>query len=320
MDVRGCGGHVPVLCGAALDLLQVNSNGVYVDCTVGLGGHSQEILKRLGKGRHVVLDLDEDALALATQRLSNTHVNLSFHHQDFRDLPRLLESLQIREIDGCLADLGVSSLQVDLAERGFSFLKEGPLDMRMDRTQEITAANLVNESSPERLVRILRAYGEVKTAKSIVSAMVEQRQKKRIETTTELAAVVERVKGRPRGTRLHPATLVFQALRIEVNQELRSLEEFLSSVIDFIRPGGRLVVLAFHSLEDRLVKRAFVKEAGRCTCFRPPDLCSCSRQQRVRILTRRPIRPSSGEVLQNPRSRSARLRAVERLGRRSRIN
>ncbi len=305
--------HIPVLSKSVLEHLQVRPQGVYVDCTVGLGGHSREIVKRLGEGRLVVLDLDEDALRLAAGRLAGSKAKLSLHRENFRNLPRLLRRLRIRRIDGCLADVGVSSLQLETAERGFSFMKEGPLDMRMDRTQTVTAASLVNDSCPERLVEILRAYGEVTGAARVVAALVEERHRKRFETTKELAAVVERVKGWPRGTRLHPATQVFQALRIEVNQELKNLEAFLSGVVDFLRPGGRLVVLAFHSLEDRLVKRAFARESGKCICFSPWDLCGCPRQRRVRILTRRPVRPSGREIRANPRARSAKLRAVERL-------
>ena len=305
--------HIPVLCKTVLDYLQVRPRGVYVDCTVGLGGHSREILKRLGEGRLVVLDLDEAALRLAAQRLGRSKARLSLHRENFRNLPRLLRRLRIRRIDGCLADVGVSSLQLDVAERGFSFLKEGPLDMRMDRAQAVTAASLVNDSPPERLVEILRTCGEVAGAARVVAALVEERHRKRFETTTELAAVVERVKGWPRGTRLHPATQVFQALRIEVNQELKNLEAFLAGVVDFLRPGGRLVVLAFHSLEDRVVKRAFARESGKCICFSPRDLCGCPRRRRVRILTRRPVRPSGQEIRANPRARSAKLRAVERL-------
>lgn len=307
------GSHIPVLCNSVLDLLRVRPQGVYVDCTVGLGGHSREILKGLGKGHLVVLDLDEDALRIAARRLSGSKARLSLHRENFRNLPRLLRKLRIPRIDGCLADVGVSSLQLETAERGFSFMREGPLDMRMDRTKTVTAASLVNDSPPERLVEILRTYGEVTGAARVVAALVEERHRKPFETTTELAAVVERVKGWPRGTRLHPATQVFQALRIEVNQELKNLEEFLTGVVDFLRPGGRLVVLAFHSLEDRLVKRAFARESGKCICFSPRDLCGCPRRRRVRILTRKPLRPSGQEVRTNPRSRSARLRAVERL-------
>ena len=305
--------HIPVLCKSVLDHLQVRPQGIYVDCTVGPGGHSRAIVKRLGEGRLVVLDLDEDALRLAARRLAGSKAKLSLHRENFRNLPRLLRRLRIRRIDGCLADVGVSSLQLEVAERGFSFMKEGPLDMRMDRTQSVTAANLVNDSPPERLVEILKTYGEVTGAAKVVAALVEERHRKRFETTTELAAVVERVKGWPRGTRLHPATQVFQALRIEVNQELKNLEAFLSGVVDFLRPGGRLVVLAFHSLEDRLVKRAFARESGKCICFFPRDLCGCPRRRRVRILTRRPVRPSGHEIRTNPRARSAKLRAVERL-------
>ena len=305
--------HIPVLCESVLDHLQVRPQGVYVDCTVGLGGHSREILKRLEKGRLVVLDVDEDALRLAARRLSGSKAELSLHRENFRNLPRLLRRLRIRRIDGCLADVGVSSLQLETAERGFSFMKEGPLDMRMDRAQAVTAARLVNDSPPERLVEILRTCGEVAGAARVVAALVEERHKKPLETTSELAAVVERVRGWPRGTRLHPATQVFQALRIEVNRELKNLEEFLSGVVDLMRPAGRLVVLAFHSLEDRLVKRAFARESGKCVCFSPGDLCGCPRRCRVRVLTRRPVRPSGPEIRTNPRARSARLRAVERL-------
>ncbi len=268
--------HLPALLDEVLELLQVRKEGVYVDCTLGLGGHSEQILSRLGgTGQLIALDWDEEAL------------------------------------DGCLLDLGVSSLHLDSPERGFSFRQEGPLDMRMDQRTGTTAADLVNQLSEKDLADLFHRYGEEKAARRIAAVLVERRGESPILTTTQLAEMIEEVKGPGRG-RIHPATRVFQALRIEVNAELIGLEEMLQEVISLLNPGGRLVVISFHSLEDRIVKNVFRKAAGRCVCFRPQELCSCPKISEVRILTRKPVTPSTREVQENPRSRSAKLRAVEK--------
>jgi 16S rRNA (cytosine1402-N4)-methyltransferase len=306
--------HRPVLLKESLELLNVRAGGVYVDGTVGLGGHAEEILQRLGKeGRLIGLDRDAAALKRATQRLEGQKAKSEFYNENFKNMPLLLRRLGIERLDGCLLDLGVSSLQLDTTERGFSFREEGPLDMRMDLSQKTTAANLVNELSEEELSGIFREYGEERAARRIASAIVQRRKSMRFRTTTDLATLVEQVKGRLPGSRLHPATLVFQALRIEVNQELKGLEELLGWVIGVLVPGGRLVVISFHSLEDRIVKRVIQKESGKCVCFRPGDLCVCPREERIKVLTRKPITPSDAEIEANPRARSGKLRAAEKL-------
>jgi 16S rRNA (cytosine1402-N4)-methyltransferase len=306
--------HRPVLLKESLELLNVRAGGVYVDGTVGLGGHAEEILQRLGKeGRLIGLDRDAAALKRATQRLEGQKAKSEFYNENFKNMPLLLRRLGIERLDGCLLDLGVSSLQLDTTERGFSFREEGPLDMRMDLSQKTTAANLVNELSEEELSGIFREYGEERAARRIASAIVQRRKSMRFRTTTDLATLVEQVKGRLPGSRLHPATLVFQALRIEVNQELKGLEELLGWVIGVLVPGGRLVVISFHSLEDRIVKRVIQKESGKCVCFRPGDLCVCPREERIKVLTRKPIIPSDAEIEANPRARSGKLRAAEKL-------
>jgi len=306
--------HLPVLLDEVLKALQVRQEGVYVDCTLGLGGHSEQILSRLGgTGQLIALDWDDEALEEASDRLSGRHKNLQLLHESFKNLPQVLDGLQIRALDGCLLDLGVSSLQLDSPQRGFSFRREGPLDMRMDRRSETTAADLIDRLSEEELSDLFRRYGEEKAARRIAAAVVERRNTSPIYTTTDLAQIVEEVKGPGRG-RIHPATQVFQALRIEVNSELAELENVLQAVISLLGPGGRLVVISFHSLEDRIIKNAFRKAAGRCVCFLPQELCNCPRIAEVRILTRKPVTPSAREVLENPRARSAKLRAVEKEG------
>ena len=306
--------HDPVLYHEVLEFLRVRPGGVYVDCTTGLGGHSEGILKGLqGSGRLVALDRDSGSIERARTRLGEQFENFSVHHENFKNLSSVLAALEIRSIDGCLLDLGMSSFQLDSGERGFSFQLEGPLDMRMDRDQELTASQLVNELSEERLAEILWSYGEEKSARKLAAAIVVFRRRAKLRTTTELADLVERVKGRPRGSRLHPATQVFQALRIAVNQEFTGLEQILTEVVQFLKPDGFLVVIAFHSLEDRIVKQTFQREAGKCICRRRPDLCDCPRLERVLILTKKPVTPSSLEGQRNPRARSAKLRAVQRL-------
>jgi 16S rRNA (cytosine1402-N4)-methyltransferase len=304
--------HLPVLLDEVIKLLQVRKEGVYVDCTLGLGGHSEQILSRLGgTGQLIGLDRDGEALKEASDRLGSRNDNLQLLQESFGNLPQVLDGLQVQALDGCLLDLGISSLQLDSPQRGFSFRREGPLDMRMDPRSGTTAADLIERLSEEELSDLFRRYGEEKAARRIAAAVVECRSTSPIHTTTELAQIVEQVKGPGRG-RIHPATKVFQALRIEVNSELAELENVLQAVISRLRPGGRLVVISFHSLEDRIAKNIFRKAAGRCVCFRPQELCSCPRIVEVRILTRKPVTPSPQEILGNPRARSAKLRAVEK--------
>ncbi len=304
--------HMPVLLGEVLDFLRVRKEGFYVDCTQGSGGHSEEILSRLeGTGRLIALDRDQEALDSARERLG-PHSNLQAFHQNFKELPTLLSRLGVAAVDGCLLDLGVSSYQLGSPERGFSFRREGPIDMRMDTRQETTAALLLNECSAEELAEIFWRYGEEKAARRIATAIVEHRKSSQFCTTTDLSQIVEKVKGR-RPHRIHPATQVFQALRIEVNQELAGLEEFLQQAISLLADQGRLVVISFHSLEDRIVKTVFRKAAGKCICFKPVEFCDCPRVEQVRILTRKPVTSSPQEIESNPRARSAKLRALEKM-------
>ena len=305
--------HISVLLNESLQLLHVRPGGIYVDCTVGLGGHCEAILSQLeGRGKLIGLDRDGQALEMTRERLQERFENFRLYPENFKSLGRILQSLEIQEIDGCLADLGVSSHQLSSTERGFSFQEDGPLDMRMDQNQKTTAADLINKLPQDRLAEIFFRYGEEKAARKIARIVVEERRSSTFRTTRQLAGLVEQIKGRRFGSRLHPATQVFQALRIEVNQELAGLEEFLHEVIGSLSSGGRFVVISFHSLEDRIVKQAFRKSAGRCVCFQPGELCTCPRVENARILTRKPLVPSDPEVERNPRARSAKLRAVEK--------
>lgn len=304
--------HIPVLLDKALDLLQVRRKGIYVDCTTGSGGHSEEILDRLGNtGQLIAVDRDMEAVETVKDRLGLPLKNVHLFHENFKNLPIVLRRLNISEIDGCLLDLGVSSGQLDSPERGFSFRHDGPLDMRMDDRQSTTAANLVNQLSQQRLAEVFAQYGEEKSAQKIASEVVQRRKIAKFRTTQDLAELVAKIKGT--GGRIHPATKVFQALRIEVNQELIGLEKFLHQVVEMLALGARLVVISFHSLEDRIVKTTFQKESGKCVCFLPGELCSCPRTEHVRILTKKPVSPTAQEINMNLRSRSAKLRTVEKI-------
>jgi 16S rRNA (cytosine1402-N4)-methyltransferase len=288
------GGHEPVLLEEALELLAVRPGGAYVDGTVGLGGHAAEILRRSGPdGRLTGADRDAEALVQAGQRLASFGDRVRLLHADYRDLPALLGD---ERPDGILLDLGVSSLQLDSPERGFSFRSEGPLDMRMDRSRGETAAQVVNRMPETALADLIHRWGEEPAARRIARAIVEARRKSRIETTSALAEVVRRAAGRRRRRGLDPATRTFQALRIHVNRELDGLAPALEAFARSLGPGGRLAVIAFHSLEDREVKRTFRSLAARG----------------FRLLTRRPVRPGASERARNPRARSARLRAIAR--------
>jgi 16S rRNA (cytosine1402-N4)-methyltransferase len=304
--------HAPVLLEESIEALRVQPGGTYVDCTVGLGGHAREILQRMeGHGLLIAMDRDPETLELARDRLSGLAENLSLYRENFKNLPLLLSNLGIASIDGCLVDLGVSRYQLTEPERGFSFREPGPLDMRLDRDQKTSAADLVQRLNVKELTDLFRRYGEEPEAARIARALVEERRQTRFRTTTELAEFIARVK--KRRSSLHPATLVFQALRIAVNQELEGLDRFLSRTIQCLSHGGRLVAISFHSLEDRIVKRTFQLEAGKCICFQPGDHCRCPRIKNVEILTRKPVTASPSELERNPSARSAKMRAVERV-------
>jgi 16S rRNA (cytosine1402-N4)-methyltransferase len=301
--------HVPVMVAEVVEWLRPRPGAFLVDATVGLGGHAAALLAAAPGASLLGLDRDPAALAIARERLAPHGDRAVLRHAHFADLAAILAAAERPLADAVLLDLGVSSLQLDDPARGFSFQAGGPLDMRMDPSTPATASELVNAASDRELVRILAEYGEEPRARAVARAIVRARP---LRTTAELAGVVARVTGRGRPG-LHPATRTFQAIRIAVNDELAGLDRFLAEGWRVIGPGGRLAILAYHSLEDRRVKEAFRAWAGSCRC--PPGVprCICGWRPTVRLLTRRPLRPSAVEVARNPRARSARLRVVERL-------
>ncbi len=316
--------HVPVLLDECLEALTIQADGIYADGTVGGAGHSSHILQKLSpKGLLIGIDRDSDALEAANARLSGTREAMpEGERPEFRlvksnygDLPAVLSELGIARADGILLDLGVSSYQLDSAERGFSYMKDAPLDMRMDRDESRTAADLLNESSEAELARILRDYGEERFAGLIAKRIVLARQKEPLKTTGELVRIIEQsIPAKYRNTGGHPAKRTFQAVRIALNHELTTLEECLPSIIGALAPGGRLAVITFHSLEDRIVKNAFRTAEDPCICPKDFPVCVCGRVSRGKVVTRKPILPSEEEMKQNPRSASAKLRVFERNG------
>lgn len=308
--------HQSVLLEEAVGALAVRPDGVYVDCTVGGGGHSLRIAEQLGpKGLLIALDQDDAALEAAARRLAPYRDRVRLVKRNFRHLAAVLAEQGIRRVHGILFDLGVSSPQVDEAERGFSYRFDAPLDMRMDPELSITAADLVNTWTEAELADLLWRYGEERFAKAIAREIVRTRTKTPIETTGELVEVVKRAIPAPaRRTGPHPARRTFQALRIAVNDELGALREGLEAAVAHLAVGGRVAVISFHSLEDRICKQAFQEWSRGCVC--PPGLpvCACGRKPLVRVLTKKPIVPSQEEVRRNPRARSAKLRIAERVG------
>lgn len=307
--------HIPVMLNECLEGLNIKADGTYVDGTVGGAGHSIEIVKRLSeKGRLICVDKDEDALKAAGERLAPYKDRVTFIHDDYKNLVNELDSIGVGKVDGILLDLGVSSYQLDNAERGFSYMKDEPLDMRMDRSQRISAHEVVNGYTESELARILFDYGEEKLARQIARNIVRARSEKPIETTLELAKIVEDTY--PAKTRWkfgHPAKRTFQAIRIEVNDELSSLGEAVTAMARRLEKGGRMAVITFHSLEDRIVKSAFKELSLACTC--PPDfpVCVCGKVQEVELVNKKPITASEEELENNSRSQSAKLRVIEKL-------
>jgi 16S rRNA (cytosine1402-N4)-methyltransferase len=314
--------HRPVLLREVMTLLAPEAGGLFVDCTVGAGGHTEAILQASGEARVVGVDRDEDAIETAGVRLSQFGERFQAVHADFKSIKDVLSRIGVDQVDGILADLGISALQLERAERGFSFQQEGPLDMRMDRRQSLTAADLVNRRSEKELADIVYRYGEEPLARQIARAIVRERARWPIETTTQLARIVLGAYRGKRG-RIHPATRTFQALRIAVNDELKGLDRFVGDAIDVLNVGGRLVMLTFHSLEDRILKQAFRLNAGQCECPFPLTQLEtelsvagcrrCGAKRRVEILTLKPVRPTEAEVTMNPRARSAKLRACRKI-------
>jgi 16S rRNA (cytosine1402-N4)-methyltransferase len=300
--------HTPVLVREVVELLAAERGGFFVDATVGAGGHARALLEAAPGVRLLALDRDSDALALARERLAGFGERVRFAEANYGDLAHELEACP--PPDGILADLGLSSMQLEEPSRGFSFRRDGPLDMRMSRSGR-SAADVVATASAEELSRIFFEYGEERMAVKITRAILEERSRGPITTTRQLSRIVARVKGDRE--KIDPATRVFQALRIEVNEELQALSRFLAAAVQKLNAGGRLAVLSYHSLEDRMVKDTFRKQSGVCLC--PPKLpvCVCGARRALLVLTRRPIRPGDSEVHRNPRSRSARLRVAEKI-------
>ncbi|MGB3863581.1 MAG: 16S rRNA (cytosine(1402)-N(4))-methyltransferase RsmH, partial [Candidatus Aminicenantaceae bacterium] len=293
--------HVPVLLEETMDFLGVNREGIYVDCTIGLGGHALDLLEQNPKAKLIGFDLDEQSLLQTKERLKPYADRVELYHSNFRYLPDL--ELDFAKVRGILLDLGLSSYHLDSPERGFSYNKQGPLDMRMDLRNKTTAAKLVNKSSESRLAQIFFEFGELRQARRLAKEIVSRRKVKKFETTTELLSIVEDVcRWRPQRGKTHPAARVFQALRIEINQELKDLSEFFERIVEKLKAKTRIVAISFHSLEDRIVKRTFM------------DLASSlnGRTPFLKILTKKPVTPTEREVQQNFRSRSAKLRAAER--------
>ena len=306
--------HYSVMLNECIDGLNINPDGVYVDATLGMGGHSFEIASRLKNGRLVAIDRDTMALERAVIRLEPLMDRISLIHGNFRDMSAILDGLSIDKVDGMLFDLGVSSPQLDESERGFSYMTDAPLDMRMDRTDRVTAADIVNSWSYESLKRIFYDFGEERYAPRIADAIVRNRDNRKIETTLQLVDIIRSaMPAAALREKQHPAKRTFQAIRIAVNEELEAVSEVLSTAADRLRPGGRLVVISFHSIEDRLVKNAITSRERGCICPRDFPICTCGFVQTLRSVSRKPLLPQEKEIEENSRSRSAKLRVAERV-------
>ncbi len=307
--------HTSVLLEETIENLNIKPDGAYVDGTLGGAGHSFEIAKRLSeKGRLIGIDQDEDAIEAATKKLKAYSDRVTIVRDNYRNFKSILDELNIKKVEGILLDLGVSSYQLDNADRGFTYRVDAPLDMRMDNRKEKTAKDIVNGYTEEELVRILREYGEERFAVSIARHIVKYREKKEIETTFELNDIIRAsVPARVRNEKGHPSKQTFQAIRIDLNQELEVLKDSIDSMIDFLSPGGRICIITFHSLEDRIVKNAFRTNENPCIC--PPNfpICTCGRKSKGKVITRKPIIPSEEEMSNNTRSKSAKLRVFEKI-------
>ncbi len=305
--------HVSVLLHEAVDGLAIRENGVYADGTMGGGGHSREILKKLKSGKLVGFDRDGDAISVCRERLAEYADKILFVNRNFNDVCDVLDELGIDGLDGAVLDLGVSSYQLDCEERGFSYNNDAPLDMRMDQTASFSAYNVINEYTEEALADIIFAYGEDRWAKRIAEFIVKEREAGPIETTGQLVSIIK--KAVPKGARQdgpHPAKRTFQAVRIEVNNELSGLTKAVEDFISVLKPGGRLCIITFHSLEDRIVKNAFAQAAKGCICPGNLPVCVCGKKPQGKVVTRKPIAPGEAELEENPRARSAHLRIFEK--------
>lgn len=308
-------GHKSVLLDETIESLDIKPDGIYVDGTLGGGGHASEVCRRLGdKGRFIGIDQDADAIAAASERLKEFGDKVTIVRSNYENIDEVLKELGISQVDGIYLDLGVSSYQLDTAERGFTYREDdAPLDMRMDQRNEMTAKDIVNTYSESELFHIIKNYGEDRFAKNIAKHIVRARQEKEIETTGELIEIIKAaIPAKVRATGGHPAKRTFQAIRIELNKELEVLENSIDKMTDLLAPGGRLSIITFHSLEDRIVKNRFRINGNPCTC--PPDfpVCMCGKKSKGRVVTRKPILPSEEELSENKRSKSAKLRVFEK--------
>ena len=306
--------HISVLLEESVKALDIKEDGVYVDGTLGGGGHSYRILAQCPKTALIGIDRDPEAIEAAKKRLNEFSGRVTFVNRNFSEIKDILNELGIEFINGAVLDLGVSSYQLDNAGRGFSYMNNAPLDMRMNRSDDLSAYDVINRYSLDELTRIFFEYGEEKWSRRIADFIVREREKKPIETTFELVDIIKAAI--PKKARLdggHPAKRIFQAVRIEVNGELRILEDAIKDFIDVLAPGGRLAVITFHSLEDRIVKQTFAALAKGCTCPKEFPVCVCGKKPQIRLLTRKPIEPGKEEIENNSRSKSAKLRVAEKL-------
>lgn len=306
--------HRSVLLEECIDGLSIKPDGIYVDGTAGGGGHSFEIAKRLTTGKLIAIDQDEAAIAAATQRLEPLGERAVVVRSNFCEIANVCRELGVEAIDGLLLDLGVSSYQLDTAERGFSYQADAPLDMRMDKRRSLTAAEVVNEYSEERIKKLLYEYGEERYSASIAAAIVRERAKRPIETTAELSNLIKyAIPPAAREGGHHPAKRSFQAIRIEVNGELEVIEPAIRDAVSLLRKGGRVAIITFHSLEDRIVKQTFADLAKGCICPKDFPICVCGNKPILKQVNKKPILPSAAELSENPRSRSAKLRVAQKL-------
>lgn len=304
--------HEPVMLQECINGLNIKKDGIYVDGTLGGAGHSKEILKRLSKeGRLIGIDRDEEALLAAKENLKE-FTNVTYVHDNHDNIKNILEHLKVNNVDGILLDLGVSSYQLDERNRGFSYLGENELDMRMDKNQELTAKEVVNNYKEEDLANIIYQYGEERFSRKIAKNICEYRKQKEIETTKELVEIIEKSIPRKFQNDGHPAKRTFQAIRIEVNNEIKPLYDTVRNCIECLKPGGRLCIITFHSLEDRAVKNAYIDAKGKCTCPKDLPYCVCGAKSLGEIITRKPIVATDEEKERNSRSKSAKLRIFER--------
>lgn len=307
--------HTSVLLKESIEYMRPIEDGVYIDATMGLGGHTRLLLESTNCSSRIIgFDVDEDAMSIARERLSDYKNNIHFMNKNFNEIDSVSTELNLSEIDGIIADLGMSSYQLEHSKRGFSFMRDEPLDMRMDPKLIITACEIVNKNSYEELSKLIKEYGEESFSRIISKSIIKSREQKPLQTSKELASLIfNAIPRRLHPKRIHPATKTFQALRIAVNNELENLKIFIEKAVKLLKTGGRLVIISFHSLEDRIVKNSFKYLHSNCIC--PPDLpiCKCEKESVLKIITKSPVTPGEEEMIENPRARSSKMRVAEKI-------